>query len=483
MAKPPKTRVTVRMYRNLLGDCFLVRIAAKEAVSHILIDCGILQNVEGDKALMQAVAADVAKTVKNRLDLLVVTHEHHDHISGFAHARDVFFDPAFKIDNLWMAWTENEEDPQAKALNARFDRTKQALAFALDRGQALAAAGTPGVHDVLSGLENFIGPLAAAGSDLALDPAGGRMTGKVVMRRLKEKTRQDGGTVSFLEPGQVLTTPGAAGLTAYVLGPPRKEARLFQDLPSDGDHGKETYLDRFGAADQLLSAQDGAWEDGVPERPFAPRHGFTPDQVNGAEPLPIKDAEALKEAHIQTAWLRDNYYRAPDWRRIDGEWLGVAGALAMKLDSDTNNTSLVLALEAPNGEVLLFAADAQVGNWLSWHDQSYGPEQRPAADILRQVVLYKVGHHASHNATLRDQGLELMSDADLTAMIPVVETIARAQGSKGWNMPYPPLLERLITLTAGRVLRGDAPTDESKFKHGRVRTHPDGLYVEYDAVI
>ena len=108
MAKPPKTRVTVRMYRNLLGDCFLVRIAAKEAVSHILIDCGILQNVEGDKALMQAVAADVAKTVKNRLDLLVVTHEHHDHISGFAHARDVFFDPAFKIDNLWMAWTENE---------------------------------------------------------------------------------------------------------------------------------------------------------------------------------------------------------------------------------------------------------------------------------------------------------------------------------------------------------------------------------------
>lgn len=477
MAKPPKTRVTVRMYRNLLGDCFLVRIAAKEAVSHILIDCGILQNVEGDKELMQAVAADVAKTVKNRLDLLVVTHEHHDHISGFAHARDVFFDPAFKIDNLWMAWTENDEDPQAKALNARFDRTKQALAFALDRGQALAAAGTPGAGEVLSGLENFIGPLPAPG--LGLDPVGGRLTGKAVMRRLKEKTRDEGGTVEFLEPGQVLTTPGQVGLIAYVLGPPRKEDRLFQDLPTKGDHGRETYLDRFGAADQLLSAQDGAWEDGVPQRPFAPRHGLTPGQVQGTEPPPPGDPAAGDHA----VWLKAAYYDAPDWRRIDGEWLGVAGALAMKLDSDTNNTSLVLALEAPNGEVLLFAADAQVGNWLSWHDQSYGPQQRPAADILRQVVLYKVGHHASHNATLRDQGLELMSDADLTAMIPVVETIARAQGSKGWNMPYPPLLERLMTLTAGRVLRGDAPTDESKFKHGRVRTHPDGLYVEYDAVI
>jgi hypothetical protein len=31
-----------------------------------------------------------------------------------------------------------------------------------------------------------------------------------------------------------------------------------------------------------------------------------------------------------------------------------------------------------------------------------------AEDLLERTVLYKVGHHASHNATLRQKGLELM---------------------------------------------------------------------------
>ena len=62
-----------------------------------------------------------------------------------------------------------------------------------------------------------------------------------------------------------------------------------------------------------------------------------------------------------------------DRRRIDGDWLGAAGAVALKLDSDTNNTSLVLAFELPGDQrdVMLFAGDAQVGNWLSWSKQDY----------------------------------------------------------------------------------------------------------------
>ena len=57
------------------------------------------------------------------------------------------------------------------------------------------------------------------------------------------------------------------------------------------------------------------------------------------------------------------------WRRIDEDWLGSAAQFALNLDSATNNTSLVLAVGlSPGGEVLLFPADAQVGNWLSWQD-------------------------------------------------------------------------------------------------------------------
>ena len=53
---------------------------------------------------------------------------------------------------------------------------------------------------------------------------------------------------------------------------------------------------------------------------------------------------------------------------MDGEWLDIATDLALQLDSATNNTSLVLAIERiADGKVLLFPGDAQQGNWRSWH--------------------------------------------------------------------------------------------------------------------
>jgi hypothetical protein len=58
----------------------------------------------------------------------------------------------------------------------------------------------------------------------------------------------------------------------------------------------------------------------------------------------------------------------------------------------------VLAFElGKGGKVLLFAADAQRGNWISWKD---GDQTITATDLLDRTVVYKVGHHGSHNATL-----------------------------------------------------------------------------------
>ena len=82
----------------------------------------------------------------------------------------------------------------------------------------------------------------------------------------------------------------------------------------------------------------------------------------------------------ETRAFIDDTYLDPGstWRRIDGDWLDAAETLALDLASDTNNTSLALAFEwgkPGKGRVLLFAADAQVGNWLSWRDQTYGDAQ------------------------------------------------------------------------------------------------------------
>ena len=120
-------------------------------------------------------------------------------------------------------------------------------------------------------------------------------------------------------------------------------------------------------------------------------------------------------------------YRSPDerWRAIDDQWLLAAEQLALKLDNVVNNLSMVLAFEfTATKEVLLFAADAQIGNWLSWQkpvwtltDGRTRTEVR-AHDLLARTVFYKVGHHGSHNATLKDGGLEAMSHPGLVAATP-----------------------------------------------------------------
>src|SRR6185503_466635 len=98
------------------------------------------------------------------------------------------------------------------------------------------------------------------------------------------------------------------------------------------------------------------------------------------------------------------------WRRVDEDWLHVAPDLALQLDNVTNNTSLAIAIERiADGKVLLFPADAQQGNWLSWQGDAVkwtvkdGEKERvvKAKDLLARTVFYKVGHHASHNATAK----------------------------------------------------------------------------------
>ena len=128
-----------------------------------------------------------------------------------------------------------------------------------------------------------------------------------------------------------------------------------------------------------------------------------------------------------------------NWRRIDNDWLGVSAQLALQLDSRTNNSSLVLALEIDDGgAVLLFAADAQIGNWRSWKGVTFDTRGKTvtAADLLGRTVFYKVGHHGSANATRSTEGLEAMTSPALTAFIPTDEDHGE-EGRLGRDPPLP----------------------------------------------
>lgn len=519
-------RVFVRLYRGLLpgasykgllGDCYLLRLVQGTVQSTILIDCGMLLGSPDASARMAAIADDILKETGGTLDLLVVTHEHWDHISGFDQAREVFLgDPAtgaapkLKIAELWMAWTEDPADATASQLRPRFDKSGTALAALAERMAAdkASGAGSPfaaAPMAAIEGLENFLGPLMADNAGVAAGgvPLAAAATKQLTGRAIFDALKKASGAISYLSPGTVLATPTAAALRTYVFGPPRDLARLFKDLPKKGEDS--LYLDTTSFNAQLLidAASDGA--DLSSHAPFPRRYrGIAAEAVKAAG----DDDPAL-------AWLRQRYFDAhppcrfgaapppghdcaKDFacggdqasRRIDGDWLAAAGPLALKLDSDTNNTSLVLAFELPDTSVMLFAADAQVGNWESWHDQDYpaGSKRVTAAELLGRVRFYKVGHHGSHNATLTDQGLELMTRPDLVAAISTDYDLGAKQGRKGWTMPNDSVKAALLKRTKGRLIRGDrnhdSDNDLTPFAADadfRARLVETPLYIEYQA--
>ncbi|MBY5693632.1 hypothetical protein HFO41_33280 [Rhizobium leguminosarum] len=463
-----KGHITVRMYRDILGDCFLLRFPDGEKTVHMLIDFGILQGMPKAKERARRIMTDIV-SVTDVIDILVVTHEHVDHLSGFYHARDIF-EPV-TVKELWLAWTEDPRDDQANRLR---QGRKTAMALLEKSYNAFAARGFAqeanleedqgedgGKHtSPLDGLRNVmsfsgIGP-SSLGATAAATTAG-------ILSDLKAKAQ----SVRYLEPGQdVFALAGLSYVKTYVMGPPRDDVLLRKSDPSKAK--PEVYTLSADSHDgYFLSTAVSLMEEDVLldadarqklklSLPFGFKNLIALDPKSktiGAQQDPIGQETFLKR------------YNNPEdeWRRVDVDWLWASETIALKLDSDTNNTSLVLALEIGAGSdsrVILFPGDAQVGNWLSWSTYVWPKSKKPldegvatSQSLLGKTVLYKVGHHASHNATLREQGLELMTHRDLVAMIPVQQEFANK--SKHWNMPFPSLLKRLEEKTLGRVIRAD----------------------------
>jgi beta-lactamase superfamily II metal-dependent hydrolase len=459
-AGPATPEAVIRMYRVGFGDCFLLTLPRQDAAPfRMLIDCGVAQRTANEAALMQEILRDVIDETKGELDVLVVTHEHYDHVSGLLAAADLFLTPGeaadakrLRVRETWFAWTEDPNDPDARRIAlTRREKVQRlsrlAVNLARDQGaeaQTLAAQ--------IGGLIGFFG--VAPGEDSKTHLA-------------LENARSFGERVSYHRPGEPpITLEGVAGARIWVLGPPFDEAALrVRDNP------RETY--RLAADAELGHAfflagalGNGARLDDDPQGdPYAP---FDPAYTVALDPGPDGLA-ASSGAHPMTAemeqFLKRHYSNDSDqsWRRIDADWLGAAAELALDLDNRTNNTSLVLAIELGHGgPVLLFAADAQVGNWRSWKETSWtlpdgGTMRGP--DLLRRTVFYKVGHHGSQNATLKAEGLELMPD-NLVAFIPVDHdaAVSHAWGDK---FPLPGLEKALAEKTAGRVVRNDRPFPEA----------------------
>jgi hypothetical protein len=253
--------------------------------------------------------------------------------------------------------------------------------------------------------------------------------------------------------------PGLSGVRVYVLGPPREARDLKTSAVTEQMKRDEIVYHLANVSDAGLDSLGAAIEgmttpDSDRHHPFALEHRIwrkTAGQNRSESPY-----FSLIKPFVSATY--DDPTQS--WRRIDEDWLSAFGQLALQLDNDTNNTSLVLAFEfIDTRDVLLFVADAQIGNWQSWSRVQFDVPDRDkplnALDLLSRTVFYKVGHHCSHNATLKTGGLELMTRDNLVAFIPLDQETAHKQGTKGWEMPAPPLFTALKQKTDGRVVLSD----------------------------
>jgi hypothetical protein len=439
-------RVTVRVYRQGLGDCILVRVKRSGHEDFkLMIDCGVVLGTPDAVKTMTRVMENLVSDTQDKVDVLAITHEHWDHLSGFTQAPDSFAKLA--VGAVWVAWTEDPKDDLANQLRAE-------LGAAKDKLKACASA--------LRAVDD--GATAEALEDIALIPLGAAASSSGSTRAAFDKVKARG-NVRLCRPTDAPFEIPDADARIYVLGPPHDPTLIRKINPSTSN--PETYglaMNGGGAlplgvvaALNKLQALDGQNED--PEDKAAPFHPRVtiPLDARGRPAIVNKPADDGDDWRAIDRFFQDNYVAGADWRRIDGEWLGSATDLALALQSYTNNTSLVLALELGDpgkGDVLLFAADAQVGNWESWQAWTCdsGGVKLTGPDLLKRTIFYKVGHHGSHNATLKQHGVDQM-DGLKAAIIPVDEVEAK---KKRWgSMPLPDLIAALEKKVPGMLFRTD----------------------------
>jgi hypothetical protein len=430
------TSISVRMYRMGTGDCFILKFLSGDEVNYkMMIDCGTWS---GTVQTISKHVSDIKTYVDGHLDLLVVTHEHKDHVYGFEVCNESHFKD-FTIDRTWMGWTEDERNPKVKAWQKDYGQKKKALSNVSRKlkeipedpvNKAFLAKQFNG-SAVLSSQQKFaeaINEFNDLHNSLDDNYVGG-MEGMKIVKDTLSKNKID-----YFEPGDIIRKiPNLEGVKFYVLGPPKSWAGevKVQEGPEGESYRHNKELAPFDSFAAVLMADSDFTEE---RNPFDSHHNA---DVNAVTSKLYNDSEH-------------------EWRNIDNEWLNSAGSFALRINSITNNLSLAFAIEfEDSGKVLLFPGDAEYGSWRSWHQIPWKEKPRNenlhfTEDLLRRTVFYKVAHHISHNGTAQRLGMEMLTHPDLVAMATLDYNVI----SSTWKgtMPNRALIKALVTQAKGRVI-------------------------------
>src|SRR4051812_18813011 len=130
-------KLLIRAYNVGCGDCIYLRIPDSKDGIHILIDCGKKGGAELLETAIRHIAENLLpkgqKPGTKRLDLIVATHRHEDHIKGF----DPDWFKNIEVKNVWLSKVMDPKHPQAKKVNKLHAFAGETMRDLASSGQAL----------------------------------------------------------------------------------------------------------------------------------------------------------------------------------------------------------------------------------------------------------------------------------------------------------------------------------------------------------
>ncbi|GAA1800408.1 MBL fold metallo-hydrolase [Agromyces neolithicus] len=430
--------VAIRMYNVGFGDSFLVTVRRDSAVWRMLVDCGVHSHgrvkVNGVSRpigkivdrIIDDLRAEAAPGEPPHLDVVVATHHHQDHISGFAEEAWAEVDVA----EVWVPFVEDPGDPDAVRLRSGLDDAANRLRSLIDSTSARAVA-NESKDDLRLALAFAVNSSRNA---IATDRLLGRGNRRFrrppsdVLVRYLPDTEAEANTIATPIPG----------VTARILGPSRDPAKLKRMDPP----ASVAWL-------QLADEHRRELDAGGPL--FDPMYHVPPDDVSDR-----LSADAIKARNsMRLAALAD-----------DADELLAASSL---LERSVNNTSVFFVLDV-SGTRFLFVGDSQQGAWEHVLD-----DQR-SRELVSGVAFYKIGHHGSHNATPKSFVHEVLGD-DATAMLPWGLV-------KAWkdSIPKHEILEALEAHHT-TVVRADDPQSAPPSDRAVLTIGPDDLWSQLEFTV
>jgi beta-lactamase superfamily II metal-dependent hydrolase len=358
-AGPVPESVAVRMYQVGFGDCFLVSFTYAQPlgdgrdVRHMLVDFGSTHGPKGSRKdgqpVIEKAAALLEQHTAGTLDVVVLTHRHRDHLSGFGDAEAAAVITRLGPKLVVRPWTENPELPHDATEPAAEDDGDRGARFArhLAAGQQLAARVEALTRAASSNSD--AGRLAHLALDQVPNP-------KAIA--FLDALADGPGKGEYLSAGQpTQITKHIPGIAVRVLGPPTiaQHAAITKARSNDPD---EFWLGQLGAID-----------------------GLSPDALDRSRIA----AGTVPPGPV--AWIVEKLAR---------QQVRSLQRIVRTVDDALNNTSLILLVDAGDRRLLL-PGDAQIENW-SW-SLMHAPDKEENLELLAGVDLYKVGHHGSRNAT------------------------------------------------------------------------------------